>query len=734
MPTSRKPEVVRPLSEVFLAPRGRFQRYRWLVFAVAAVLEVALVLVFYFAEAHVHPLSPLGAGLVSISVLAAGLGGVLVGAASALVGVVTAFLLVAELDSAAGIANAAASAVVWCGVAVATGLVVGYLRRQVTRRQAALEQALGRSVAAKQQLERVLEFTPNFHMGESLAEVCRAVCESAVETFGADGARVYAIKGDVMEIIALTDPTETIRPGFELSVSDFTDLESMLVDHRPRFVRDISGTGVKGPALEVQDAFHIVSTVRIPIASPSQAVGLLALGWSHPVERPSDELMAIMQRFGDQAGIAWQNALRAQAQKQADILHETLERVVALAPTFHITGTRQEVAKAICEAAVMTFGCKGASLYRVDGDRMTVLDCIPALDTLPPGRTFSLTGDMPLARELRSSTPTFVPDLGDPSRAARPWPPDVMDKIGTRSALYVPLRFDERGPQNLLVLNWNEQHEAPDASFLAIVERFADQVALALSNASAERLHARLEASLLPTTPVDHPLVEVITRYRTGEQRLRLGGDFVGTVVVGEHHLGFIIGDVSGHGPDAAALGATLRSTWKALVLAGQSIVQSVDVMRRMLLLERAESNVFATIIAGHIDLENQTLDMVNAGHLPPFLIADTVTSLDSRPVPPLGIGAEGAWPRSSFSLPERWSLLLYTDGLIDIRLAPGSPERYGEERLRERLGTWTTRKPDAAALDSLMNEIETASGGHFGDDVAILLFVAKDRPRDRES
>ena len=66
-----------------------------------------------------------------------------------------------------------------------------------------------------------------------------------------------------------------------------------------------------------------------------------------------------MQRFADQAAIAWQNALRLEAQRQGGRLHETLERVVALAPTFHITGSREEVARAICEAALATFECSG---------------------------------------------------------------------------------------------------------------------------------------------------------------------------------------------------------------------------------------------------------------------------------------------------------------------------------------------------------------------------------------
>ena len=727
MAPSRKPETARPLSDVLLSPRGGLQRKRWLVLAVAVVLQLLLVLVMYWTDATIHPLAPLGAVVVFISVMAAGLGGALVGLTVALVGVAASFAFLADFGTGAAVANAAVSAVIWCSTAVATGLGVSHLRSQVSRREAALEQSLSHSLAAKRQLERILEFTPNFHAGETPAEVAQAICETAVETFGSDGARLYAMKGDTLEILALTNPTGKIVPGLAVPMAQFPNVDEMFVNHRPDYARDVRAMDVKEKALKILDDLHIASVIRVPIFSPKEPTGVLTLGWTHPIERPSDELLAIMQRFADQAGIAWQNALRLEAQRRADTLHETLERVVALAPTFHITGTREQVAKAICEAAVMTFECARASLYRVEGDRMTVLDCVPPLDSLPQGRTFPLREEMPLVKEIRNRKPTFVPDLKDPSRAVRPWPADVMDAIETRSALYIPLRFDERGPQNLLVLNWDESREQPDETFLVVVERFADQVALALSNASAERLHARLEASLLPTAPVEHPFAYVITRYQTGEQRLRLGGDFVGSTVVGDHDLRFIIGDVSGHGPDAAALGATLRSTWKALALAGVSTPETVAVMRKMLLVERTRPNIFATIVAGRIDFRRRTISLVNAGHLPPLLIARQVISLDTKPVLPLGIGTENGLTGTEFPLPKRWSLFCYTDGLIDIRLAPGSSQRYGEERLRERLAPWTGRRPGGAELDTLMSEIETGSGGRFADDVAILLITTKD-------
>lgn len=728
MPDPLRSGFLRPPADRLLAPGSRFQRYRWVVLAVALVLELAMILAIYWADSTIHPLDPVGAGIVFISVVVAGLSGTLVGVIAALVGVLASFLLLADFGTPTAAANAIGSAIIWCGAAVATGLTVGYLRRQVDRREAALEQALSRSLVARERMERVLDFSPQFHQGGDLAEVAQTICDTALDTFGSDGAQLHALEGLTFELLALAPRSDRLV-GLTFTLADRAEVGEALQNRRPSFWPDVRRLNVKGAGLRLQHELNMISAILVPIINLEGTIGVLFLTWDHQIERPTEELLAIMQRFADQAGIAWQGALRLEAQRQADTLRGTLDRVLALAPTFHITGSREEVAEAICEAALETFDCTAAALYRIEGDRLRVLARVPPVKALSRGLTFPLTGEMPLARELRSRAPTFVADVRDPSRSVQPWPPEVIRRAGTRSALYIPARFDERGPRDLFVLAWDRPREQPDDSYLVIVERFTDQAALALTNASAQRLYARFEASLLPSAPVDHPRLLVMTRYRTGEQRLRLGGDFVGSIALPANEvLHFVIGDVSGRGPDAAALGATLRSTWRALVLAGESIAETIAVMGQVLLDERVEPGAFATILLGSVDLEDGSLTLANVGHPPPLLITNAVTSLDTPPVPPLGFNAATDSRPRRFSLPDQWSLFCYTDGLTDVRLGPDSRERYGEARLKQRLGGWAGTHPDADALDALMSEIETPSGGSFADDVAVLLISTKDR------
>ena len=89
---------------------------------------------------------------------------------------------------------------------------------------------------------------------------------------------------------------------------------------------------------------------------------------------------------------------------------------------------------------------------------------------------------------------------------------------------------------------------------------------------AAERRRAdntRMERALIPTPLLRSSDVSVAVRYRAGREDAELGGDFYDTVESPDGTVTVLIGDVAGHGPDAAALGARLRSAWRALTLAG---------------------------------------------------------------------------------------------------------------------------------------------------------------------
>lgn len=121
-----------------------------------------------------------------------------------------------------------------------------------------------------------------------------------------------------------------------------------------------------------------------------------------------------------------------------------------------------------------------------------------------------------------------------------------------------------------------------------------------------------------------------------------------------------------------------------------------------------------------------------NAGHPPPLLgTADgTVTALTSALSPPLGAPLPVSVGRgeAAVDLPSGSTLLLYTDGLVEGRRAPGSSHRYGEESLSAWLDgvAPAPRRVDAADLDHLLVDVEAANGGPLLDDVAVVVLSSR--------
>jgi PAS domain S-box-containing protein len=237
-----------------------------------------------------------------------------------------------------------------------------------------------------------------------------------------------------------------------------------------------------------------------------------------------------------------------------------------------------------------------------------------------------------------------------------------------------------------------------------------------------DELSQSLQAGLLPVLG-RHDGVRVTTRYRPGEERLLLGGDFVDAVATPGGHLGFCIGDVSGHGPAQAAIGAGLRAAWRALALSGDDPAAWLAGLARVFAAGEVSDELFVTMITGVVDADARRATLVCAGHPDPILLGDRASLVEITGGPPLGIAGDPA-PTVEVALPERWGLLLYTDGLFEGRAVPGASERLGQDALV----SWLSHRSGRVAetdLDDLIAYVEGANGAPVDDDLAILLLRA---------
>lgn len=234
--------------------------------------------------------------------------------------------------------------------------------------------------------------------------------------------------------------------------------------------------------------------------------------------------------------------------------------------------------------------------------------------------------------------------------------------------------------------------------------------------------NARLQRGLLPSPLIDTTDIAVAPFYRPGSDRALLGGDFYDAVQTptGVHLL---IGDVCGHGPDEAALGVALRIAWRTLVLAGHAGAEVVRGVEQVLLAERQDTR-FATIAMMSLNPALTRADVLLCGHPAPLLIRGRdVDELRGRSLPILTYLGDRTIEPFSVELDGDWGLLLFTDGLVEGRAAPGATARFGvDELMRQLQSLLTSGIPRADLAPTLLAEAERCNGGPLTDDVAVLL------------
>lgn len=244
----------------------------------------------------------------------------------------------------------------------------------------------------------------------------------------------------------------------------------------------------------------------------------------------------------------------------------------------------------------------------------------------------------------------------------------------------------------------------------------------------ASRLHARLEARLLPRVDGSTAGLEICSRYRPGEQRLAIGGDFFDVAARPDGGAAIVVGDVVGHGADAAALGTTLRASWRALTADGASPVRLVNALRGVLEGEREDPDTYVTLCAAWLRKDKTQLEILSLGHAPPLVAVDgRVEPVHVSPCMPLGWFEDFDVSTTTVPLPRRWTLFFYTDGVVEGRTAPGASERFGAVRLRTHLERELLRRPTPEAIDSVLAEAESANGGALTDDATILTVASSD-------
>jgi hypothetical protein len=288
--------------------------------------------------------------------------------------------------------------------------------------------------------------------------------------------------------------------------------------------------------------------------------------------------------------------------------------------------------------------------------------------------------------------------------------------IGLHSALIVPLAVRGRPLGVMSLVRAEGSPSFTEGQDVVVARELARRAGVDLDHArryAHEHTIAReLQHSLLSEPRGPQPHVEVATRYLPADQGALVGGDWFDVIPLrGGRHLK-AMGDVMGHGVDAAVAMSHYRSLLRLLAEDYEPPHRILERLDKAV--ERSGLDRAATCLLAVVDREKGVCQLSSAGHLPPvFLDPGAVVARVARmPVgPPLGMGF-GGYGSTTVPCGPGTVLLMYTDGLV---------ERRGEDIDVSvgRLASLTL--PVSGRLEDLLDEVVGRFGADAEDDLAVL-------------
>ncbi|MFH9732898.1 SpoIIE family protein phosphatase [Streptomyces sp. NPDC017260] len=333
-------------------------------------------------------------------------------------------------------------------------------------------------------------------------------------------------------------------------------------------------------------------------------------------------------------------------------------------------------------------------------------------------------GLSPLERVLNGGEPVLQ---GRQETATGPESPlaaghsDFLRSVGATSVLTVPLGTQREVTGALTLVRTNPAHPF-DKDDLEVVGDIGRRVGRVIDNArrfGRQRAVAEaMQRNLLAPLP-RHGSMRLAARYQPAPAGSQVGGDWYDAFELKDGALALVIGDVVGHDLTAAAgmaqLHGILRSlAWDHTEPPGAVVDRLDDALPAITTVS------MATLVLARVEgppTGPWTLRWTSAGHPPPLLLTPEGDAryLEEGQGLLLGarLGTDGHRPDPTVPLPPGSTLLLYTDGLVEV---PGSDLDTGLGRLR-RNALAVAHEP----LDTLCDEVLARMPPGNTDDIALL-------------
>jgi PAS domain S-box-containing protein len=304
---------------------------------------------------------------------------------------------------------------------------------------------------------------------------------------------------------------------------------------------------------------------------------------------------------------------------------------------------------------------------------------------------------------------------------------------GIRSAMVVPMTAGDR-VIGLITLGTTHSARRLGEEEVALAEELGRRAGIAVENA---RLHetrshiaTTLQRSLLPPRLPTVPGLTVAARFRAAGHTTDVGGDFYDLFASDDAWM-VVVGDVTGKGPEAAAITSLARYTMRTAAMYERSPAQVLARLNDALAVDPDRRQLCTAVCARIEPGEDGTMvaTVARGGHPPPFLVSASGGAQDvGTPGPLLGAFEDATWEERVVVAGPGDALVFYTDGVTDTRGEDG--ELFGQDRLAELLDGATAADADelAARIDGAVQAFER---GEQRDDVAMLVVCAGDAESD---
>lgn len=527
----------------------------------------------------------------------------------------------------------------------------------------------------------------------ALADILDLVVEQTRERFDADAA--YLLLEDEMEdqfVVAATSGAATPIKGRRMRRGE-GGAPSLRASFRPLAISDLRATPV-----ELLRELELRSLVTAPVAFEGRVIGTLAVARKEAGSFATED-GAELQRVADWAAPSVDGASTraADSERRAWLTFQS-EASVMLAASLDLETTTAMTGQIVVPRLATWCG-----IYLND-----------ARDH--PRLQFAWHADEHQLDAVRDALEDAEPD--DPEAPAEP---DVEGEVAI-----LPLEARNR------IIGWltlgRPAGEPLRRERLMVAEAVARRAALAIDNARAhtelQEIGRSLQRSLLPAVLPEIPGVDIGVGYEPTGEFNEAGGDFYDIFALGAGRWGFMVGDVCGVGPEAAAVAGMSRHTVRALMRAGIPIAPTLERLNAAIGDEGLRGR-FITLVCGTLEVTTASrfrVRLVCAGHPPPFLVTRARPGVPARRVGRsqalLGVLDAVDYIEEEVMVERGDRLVVVTDGVLERRAGDSMFEEAGVEAV---LATGIDLRAQAVA-DRLLRAVTDFSALPLSDDMAVLV------------